>query len=87
MSTTTADQHELLTQTQIREIKAELTRESLRLAPGDPRAHAFADALRRIELGTYGRCDTCGNGIPHERLSVVPETVHCVGCRREREAS
>jgi RNA polymerase-binding transcription factor DksA len=87
MITTTTHQRESLTQSQLREIRAELTRESRRLGSGDPRAHAFAAALDRIENGTYGHCATCGDGIPYERLSVVPETVYCVNCRRDREAS
>ena len=87
MSTTTTHQRESLTQSQLREIRAELTRESRRLGPGDPRAHVFAAALERIENGTYGRCATCGDGIPYERLSVVPETAYCVHCRRDREPS
>jgi RNA polymerase-binding transcription factor DksA len=70
-----------LTGTQVQEIRAELARESQRLAPDDPRADAFAAALQRIERGTYGDCATCGDRIPHDRLSVVPETLYCVSCR------
>jgi RNA polymerase-binding transcription factor DksA len=87
MSTTTSRRRESLTQSQIREIRAELIHERQRLGPGDPRVPVFAAALRRIESGTYGRCATCGDGIPHERLAVVPETVYCVSCRRDREVS
>ena len=76
-------QHRSLTKTQVREIRAELTRQSQRFAPDDPRAHAYSTALERLERGTYGTCATCGNRIPHERLAVMPETVFCVSCRRD----
>ena len=83
MSSTVMHQHRSLTKSQVREIRAELARQGRRFAPDDPRAHAFAAALNRIEAGTYGYCASCGNRIPHERLSVMPETVYCVSCRRD----
>ena len=36
------------------------------------------DALDRIERGTYGRCEVCGQEIPRERLEAVPYTRYCV---------
>jgi DnaK suppressor protein len=38
------------------------------------------DALDRIEAGTYGRCASCGNPIPEERLEAVPWAALCVPC-------
>jgi DnaK suppressor protein len=35
------------------------------------------DALRRIELGTYGRCVVCGKPIDEKRLESVPWTPYC----------
>ena len=81
MSSTVMHQHRSLTQSEVREITAELTRQSRRFAPDDPRSHAFTAALNRIALGTYGYCASCGNRISHERLSVMPETLYCVSCR------
>ena len=83
MTSTVTHQQKSLTQSQVREIRAELARQSRRFAPDDPRAHAFAAALSRIEAGTYGYCAACGNRIAHGRLSVMPETVYCVSCRRD----
>ena len=80
MNNTALRQRRSLTKTQVHELRAELVRESGRFGIDDPRAHVFADALRRIEQGTYGYCVTCGNGIPFDRLFVMPETVYCVGC-------
>src|SRR4051812_22594388 len=41
-----------------------------------------ADALRRIEDGTYGLCNGCGVTIPMERLMVFPEPRACGKCAR-----
>lgn len=37
-------------------------------------------ALQRIEAGTYGRCETCGEDIAPGRLEALPETATCVDC-------
>lgn len=37
-------------------------------------------ALQRIETGTYGICESCGNAIPVERLDVLPYSTLCVEC-------
>lgn len=36
------------------------------------------DALDRLAAGTYGRCLTCGDAIPDERLEAVPATRFCL---------
>lgn len=38
-------------------------------------------ALARIGDGTYGTCESCGNGIPEARLEARPESVLCVACK------
>jgi RNA polymerase-binding transcription factor DksA len=43
------------------------------------------DALRRLEEGTFGRCERCGDEIPSDRLRAVPSTRYCVGCARRAE--
>ena len=87
MTNTTTQRRKSLTRSQTQQIRAELARESRRIAPDDPRTHALAAALQRLEHGTYGYCATCGDAIPHERLSVMPETLFCVGCRRDNSGS
>lgn len=42
----------------------------------------IADALRRMEEGTYGLCGGCGAAIPFERLLIYPETRACTPCAR-----
>ncbi|MEC5128037.1 TraR/DksA C4-type zinc finger protein [Verrucomicrobiales bacterium BCK34] len=37
-------------------------------------------ALTRLDDGTYGRCDRCGEDIAFERLKVTPEAKFCSGC-------
>jgi RNA polymerase-binding transcription factor DksA len=37
-------------------------------------------ALERIDRGTYGRCEHCGQVIVPERLEAVPYTRHCAPC-------
>src|SRR5436305_11415850 len=41
------------------------------------------EALERIRLGTFGRCEECGAPIPKARLLAVPYTRHCVECARK----
>ena len=42
-------------------------------------------ALRRIESGEYGTCETCGRKIPVGRLKILPYATMCVKCQREAE--
>jgi YteA family regulatory protein len=46
-------------------------------------------ALRRLEDGTYGACERCGQAIPAARLEAVPWTAFCVRCEAtlEREVA
>ena len=42
-------------------------------------------ALRHIELGSYGRCDNCGQPIGKGRLQVFPRATLCVTCKQREE--
>jgi DnaK suppressor protein len=37
-------------------------------------------ALDRVNAGTYGICESCGQPIPVERLDVLPYITLCVDC-------
>ncbi len=37
-------------------------------------------ALKRIEDGSYGKCEECGKEIPRARLDAVPYASLCVRC-------
>jgi len=38
-------------------------------------------ALKKMENGSYGRCENCGEEIPKERLEVNPAAARCVKCK------
>jgi len=44
------------------------------------------EALRRLQQGTYGVCEECGEPIARERLELLPYTRYCIECAREIEA-
>jgi len=46
---------------------------------------AVNDALARIEKGTYGICQDCGEEIAFPRLEAFPTAELCVNCQRQRE--
>lgn len=47
---------------------------------------AIEDALRRIDEGTYGYCEECGEKISKQRLKAVPFATLCVSCKAKKEA-
>ena len=44
------------------------------------------EALVRIEDGSYGVCESCGEDIGEERLVARPVTTLCFDCKRRQEA-
>lgn len=42
-------------------------------------------ALQRIEDGTYGVCEDCGEGIGVARLKARPVTKLCINCKSKQE--
>jgi DnaK suppressor protein len=45
----------------------------------------IADAFRRVEEGTYGRCESCDTVIPIPRLKAEPFARLCVPCQDQAE--
>lgn len=48
--------------------------------------HLLADveeALKRLQEGTYGRCVSCGQPIPEQRLEAIPWAVRDVACEEQ----
>lgn len=43
-------------------------------------------ALERIENGSYGICEGCGDMIPIARLEAKPSVSLCLACQEEHEA-
>ncbi len=48
---------------------------------------AIDAALKRIEDGTFGTCQTCGQEIGEDRLSAIPWATQCIDCKRKEERS
>ena len=42
-------------------------------------------ALARIDAGTFGDCEECGQRITMERLEALPYARHCIACARQLE--
>jgi DnaK suppressor protein len=43
-------------------------------------------ALARIEKGTFGICETCGEDISLKRIKARPVTTQCIECKTKEEA-
>jgi len=43
------------------------------------------EAIGKIDEGTYGKCEDCGEDISVERLKVLPFAIYCVDCQEKRE--
>jgi RNA polymerase-binding protein DksA len=44
-------------------------------------------ALARINAGTFGVCEECGQEIAMERLEALPYARHCIDCARQLEGN
>jgi DnaK suppressor protein len=43
------------------------------------------EAIERIDNGSYGICDDCGDDIAKERLEARPVTTYCIDCKTRQE--
>jgi DnaK suppressor protein len=46
--------------------------------------HDVEQALARMDSGTYGLCERCGQPIGDERLEALPAARLCMTCKRQR---
>ena len=44
-------------------------------------------ALAKLDEGSYGLCDTCGDPIPVARLGAMPDSVSCLSCAAARPSA
>ncbi len=44
-------------------------------------------ALRKIDKGTYGTCESCRKPIPNPRLEALPFARYCIGCQSSVESA
>jgi DnaK suppressor protein len=49
------------------------------------RSVELREALRRVDEGTYGMCESCDQFIHPERLLALPEASLCLECQTESE--
>ncbi len=45
------------------------------------------EALNRIRIGTYGKCENCGRAIERARLASLPYSRMCIRCQATTETS
>jgi DnaK suppressor protein len=43
------------------------------------------EAIRKIDEGTYGLCEDCGEEISEERLKILLYAIYCIDCKERRE--
>ena len=46
----------------------------------------IGEALGRIDAGTYGKCEECGELVAKPRLQALPYAKHCIDCARAMES-
>jgi RNA polymerase-binding transcription factor DksA len=44
------------------------------------------ESLQRINDGSYGACQRCGQAIDNQRLDAIPFTPYCVACAAKMES-
>ena len=54
------------------------------LTSAEDQLAAIARAERRLDEGSYGRCERCGRDIGAERLAARPAATTCVACAAAR---
>ena len=47
----------------------------------------IAEALQRVEDGTFGICRVCGGDIGRPRLEAVPIATRCIDCKSKEDKS
>jgi len=43
------------------------------------------EAIRKLDEGTYGICEDCGDEISEQRLKILPYAIYCIDCKEKRE--
>lgn len=64
-----------------------ITRESEMALAANAREMLEQDerALERLDAGTYGLCESCGNPIGKARMQAFPRATLCVECKQKQE--
>lgn len=56
------------------------------VATNRDRLRKLDSALRRIQVGSFGVCSTCGKEIAIKRLQAMPWTEYCRDCQEQLES-
>lgn len=78
---------------EVTDFKDAATQDSTAFVEGAQVAHAHAElsrllaARRRLDEGTYGFCEDCGEPIDERRLFALPSTARCKACQAVYERS
>jgi RNA polymerase-binding protein DksA len=70
------------------EASAETTEMRKRLALKHQLSESLAEvehSLHKLDDGTYGMCDNCGEGINNARLEALPQANLCLNCKALQE--
>lgn len=51
------------------------------MSRGEEQIHVLNDALKKLESGTYGLCESCGKPIADARLEAMPDASFCIACQ------
>jgi DnaK suppressor protein len=46
---------------------------------------AVQNAIKKLDDGTYGKCEACNTKIPMARLQALPYAILCIDCQRQVE--
>jgi len=57
----------------------------MKFAAHKEKLNKIDESLRKLDEGTYGICEDCGDEISEERLKVIPFAVYCIECKENRE--
>lgn len=71
-----------------KDVAAEDTRaviDEITLANATAELRRVIEALRRVEDGSYGLCQDCGEPIDERRLFAMPATPYCTACQAIHE--
>ena len=59
---------------------------SFNIASGEQEVvYEIDDALKRIDEGGYGKCQSCEKKIPVKRLMALPYAKYCIKCQSKQE--
>jgi len=60
-------------------------RKTLLLARAENQLNEIEAAIKRLDNGSFGKCENCGKSIHIDRLKVMPTTRLCFECKQIQE--